>query len=116
MPRLSRKERALSRPSPSSTRTSCAPELWPTAPASSGISALHGGQYVAQKLITTGLPAYCARLTLAPSVEVSVKAGALPPADAKDFSGPAIATSASSTPAAPPPPPPSPTSQLPRPP
>src|SRR2546429_6343926 len=85
-----------------------------TAVSSSGISALHGGQYVAQKLITSGLPAKSARLTFAPTVEVSLKAGALPPAAGGEGPGPPIVASASGTSGPLQPSPPEPTCARPR--
>src|SRR2546423_1162382 len=71
-----------------------------------GISALHGGQYVAQKLITSGLPASEPRLTRVLLVPVSEKAGARPPVCVAGSIGPVIVSSALSTSADPHPSPP----------
>src|SRR5207249_3301381 len=105
-PSARRKSVAACLLSPSFTSTSWADDCAAITRCSSGISALHGGQYVAQKLITSGLPAKSARLTFAPTVEVRVKAGALPPPVGGDCSAPTIVVSARSTSGAPQPSPP----------
>src|SRR5207249_7366729 len=78
-PSARRKSVAACLLSPSFTSTSWADDCAAITRCSMGISALHGGQYVAQKLITSGLPASAPRLTRVPSVPVSENAGARPP-------------------------------------
>src|SRR5438067_1455083 len=105
MSRAARYVRAVSLLSPSLMSTRRALER-PTSFCSIGISALHGGQYVAQKLITTGLPAKSESLTAVPSVACSANAGAFPPAGAGEVSGRLMVVRACRTSGAPQPSPP----------
>src|SRR5437870_11952164 len=78
---------------PSFTSTSWTDDSAAITRCSMGISALHGGQYLPQKLITSGLPARDPTPTRVPSVAVSENAGPRPPGWVAGTIGPAAGRS-----------------------
>ena len=98
--------RAVAADSPSLTSTSRTPAVAATVWSSIGISARQGGQYVAQKLITSGTPARSARRTVVPAVVRSSNAGAGRPPGSGDASDRPMVLNAWSTSGAPHPSPP----------